>query len=63
MHHHKTLKSTKTLTRQKRAGEKNSNGTTYLIRNKLVDLIENTFRREEVLYLTCYEEGAFFASE
>ena len=33
-----------------------------LIRNQLVDLIENTFRREEVLYLTCNEEHAFFAS-
>ena len=32
-----------------------------LIRNQLVDLIENTFRREEVLYLayTCNEERAF----
>ena len=29
------------------------------IRNQLVDLIENTFRREEVLYLTCNEERAF----
>ena len=26
-----------------------------LIRNKLADLIENTFRREEVLYLACNE--------
>ena len=34
-----------------------------LIRNQLVDLIENTFRREEVLYLACNEERAFFASE
>ena len=34
-----------------------------LIRNQLVDLIENTFRREEVLYLACIEERAFFASE
>ena len=34
-----------------------------LIRNQLVDLIENTFRREEVLYLACNEEHAFFASE
>ena len=30
------------------------------IRNQLVDLIENTFRREEALYLACNEEGAFF---
>ena len=34
-----------------------------LIRNQLGDLIENTFRREEVLYLACNEERAFFASE
>ena len=30
-----------------------------VIRNQLVDLIENTFRREEVLYLACNEERAF----
>ena len=30
-----------------------------LIRNQLVDFIENTFRREEVLYLACNEECAF----
>ena len=35
----------------------------YLIRNRLVDLIESTFRRAEVLYLACNEERAFFASE
>ena len=29
-----------------------------LIRNQLVDLIENTFRREEALYLACNEEHA-----
>ena len=34
-----------------------------LIRNQLVDLIENTFRREEAFYLSCNEERAFFASE
>ena len=34
-----------------------------MIRNQIVDLIENTFRREEVLYLACNEERAFFASE
>ena len=34
-----------------------------LIRNQLVDLFENTFRREEVLYLASNEEHAFFASE
>ena len=27
-----------------------------LIKNRLVDLIENTFRREGVLYLACNEE-------
>ena len=27
-----------------------------LIKNQLVDLIENTFRREEFLYLACNEE-------
>ena len=32
-------------------------------KNQLVDLIENTFRREEVLYLACNAEQAFFASE
>ena len=34
-----------------------------LIKNQLVDLIESAFRREEVLYLACNEEHAFFASE
>ena len=34
-----------------------------LIRNQLVDLIENTFTREEALYLACNEEPAVFASE
>ena len=34
-----------------------------LIRNQLVDLIETTFRHEEVLYLACNEERAFIASE
>ena len=34
-----------------------------LIRNQLVDLIENTFRREEALNLACNEDRAFFASE
>ena len=34
-----------------------------LIKNQLADLIENTFRREEVLYLVWNEERAFFASE
>ena len=33
------------------------------IRNQLVDLIENKFRREEALYLACNEEHAFFVSE
>ena len=30
-----------------------------LIRNQLVELIENTFRRQEALYLACNEERAF----
>ena len=34
-----------------------------LIRNQLVDLIENTFRREEVLYLAYNEERAFLLSK
>ena len=34
-----------------------------LIKNQLVDLIENTFRRGEVLYLACNEEWAFYASK
>ena len=34
-----------------------------LIRNQLVDLIEITFRREEVLFLAYNKEHAFFASE
>ena len=34
-----------------------------LIRNQPVDLNENTFRCEEVLYLACIEERAFFASK
>ena len=34
-----------------------------MIRNQLVGLIENTFRREEALYLACNEERAFFASK
>ena len=34
-----------------------------LIRDQFVDLIENTLRREEVLYLASNEERAFFASE
>ena len=33
-----------------------------VIRNQLVDLIENTFRRKEAFYLACNEEHAFFAS-
>ena len=33
-----------------------------LIKNQLVDFIENTFRRE-VLYLACNEERAIYASE
>ena len=38
----------------------------YLVYVKVcnpIPLIENTLRREEVLYLACNEERAFFASE
>ena len=34
-----------------------------MIKNQLVDLIENTFRRKEILYLACNEERDFFASK
>ena len=34
-----------------------------LVKHQQVDLIKNTFRRKEVLYLACNEERAFFASE
>ena len=34
-----------------------------MIRNQLVDFIENIFRRAEVLYLAFSEEHAFFSSE
>ena len=67
--------STEILNKLKTKGFKASTISTYdfstlyttlphnLIRNQLVDLIENTFRREEDLYLVCNEERAFFASE
>ena len=63
--------STEILNKLKTKGFQASNISTYdfstlyttlphnLIRNQLVDLIENTFRREEVLYLACNEERAF----
>ena len=67
--------STEILNRFKKKGFQASTISTYdfstlyttlphnLISNQLVDLIENTFRREEVLYLACNEERDFFASE
>ena len=67
--------STKILNKLKTKGFQASTISTYdfstlyttlphnLIRNQLVYLFENTFRREEVLYLACNEERAFFASE
>ena len=67
--------STKILNKLKTKGFQASTISTYdfstlyttlphnLIRNQLVDLIENTFRHEEALYLACNEERAFFASE
>ena len=67
--------STESLNKLKTKGFQASTISTYdfstlyttlphnLIRNQLVDLIENTFRREEVLYFACNEERAFVASE
>ena len=67
--------STEILNKLKTKGFQASNISTYdfstlyttlphnLIRNQLVDLIENTFRREEIHYLACNEERAFFASK
>ena len=67
--------STEILNKLKRKGFQASTISTYdfstlyttlphnLIRNQLVDLIENTFRREEVVNLACNEERAFFTSE
>ena len=34
-----------------------------LIKKQLIDLIEHTFKREEVLYLACNAERAFFTAE
>ena len=63
--------STEILNKLKTKGFQGSTISTYdfstlyttlphnLIRNQLVDLIENTFRREEALYLACNEEHAF----
>ena len=68
-------KSTEILNELKTKGFQASNISTYdfstlyttlphnLIRNQLVDFIENTFRREEALNFSCNEERAFFASE
>ena len=67
--------STEILNKLKSKGFQGSTVSTYdfstlyttlphnLIGNQLVDLIENTFRREEALYLACNEERAFFACE
>ena len=35
----------------------------YLIRNKLIDLIERNFNREGSPYLACNDRNAFFTSE
>ena len=63
--------STEILNNLKTKGFQTSTNSTYdfstlyttlphnLIRNQLVDLIENTFRCEEALYLACNEERAF----
>ena len=65
------MNSTEILNKLKAKGFKASTISTYdfstlynrlphdLINNQLVDLIENTFRREEVLYLARNEERAF----
>ena len=37
--------------------------THYLIKDKLIDLIERTFQREGSPYLTCNDSNAFFTSE
>ena len=63
--------STEILNKLKTKGFQASTISTYdfstlyttLQHNQLVDLTENTFRREEVLYLASNEERAFFASE
>ena len=67
--------STEVLNKLKTKGFQASSISTYdfstlyttlphnLIRNQLVDLIDNTFIREEALYLACNVERAFFASE
>ena len=67
--------STETLNKLKANGFQASTISTYdfsalyttlphdLIKNQLVDLIENTFRRKEVLYLACNVEHAIFASK
>ena len=35
----------------------------YLIKDKLIDLIERTFQREGSPYLACNDRNAFFTSE
>ena len=35
----------------------------YLIKDKLIDLIDRTFIRENTQYLACNEECAFFTSD
>ena len=34
-----------------------------LIKDKLVDLIERTFQREDSLYIACNDRNAFFTSD
>ena len=67
--------STEILCKLKAKGFQASNISTYdfcmlyttlphnLIKNQLIDLIEHTFKREEVLYLACNAERAFFTAE
>ena len=70
-----SIKTTGILNKLKTKGFQASTISTYdfstpyttlphnLIRNQLFDFIENTFRREDVLYLVRNEESVFFASE
>ena len=34
-----------------------------LIKNKLVDLIKRIFKREDSLYIACYDRHAFFTTD
>ena len=67
--------STEILSKLKAKGFQASNTSTYdfstlyttlphnLIKNQLIDLIEHTCKREEILYLACNAERAFYDAE